>query len=88
MALRAACLDRATTVDKGHGRIEKRTLELTTWLEEYLGDDWQGCRITSSNPSTRHLDRFKTIISHGVALGSSSASEALYASTGVSHLGG
>lgn len=41
---RAACLDRATTVDKGHGRIEKRTLELTTWLEDYLGDDWPGCR--------------------------------------------
>ena len=41
---RTACLDRATTVDKGHGRIEKRTLELTTWLEEYLGDDWPGCR--------------------------------------------
>ena len=33
-----------TTVDKGHGRIEKRTLELTTWLEDYLGDDWPGCR--------------------------------------------
>jgi predicted transposase YbfD/YdcC len=31
-------------VDKGHGRIEKRTLELTTWLEDYLGDDWPGCR--------------------------------------------
>ena len=31
-------------MDKGHGRIEKRTLELTTWLEEYLGDDWPGCR--------------------------------------------
>ena len=43
-ARRAACLDRATTVDKGHGRIEKRTLESTTWLEEYLGDDWPGCR--------------------------------------------
>src|SRR5208283_2050310 len=41
---RAACLDRATTVDKGHGRIEKGTLELTTWLEDYLGDDWPGCR--------------------------------------------
>ena len=41
---RAACLERATTVDKGHGRIEKRTLELTTWLEDYLGDDWPGCR--------------------------------------------
>ncbi len=31
-------------MDKGHGRIEKRTLELTTWLEDYLGDDWPGCR--------------------------------------------
>ena len=41
---RAACLERTTTVDKGHGRIEKRTLELTTWLEDYLGDDWPGCR--------------------------------------------
>ena len=40
------------------------------------------------DPSTRHFDRFKTIVSHGIAPGSSSASEALYASTGVSHLGG
>ena len=31
-------------MDKGHGRIEKGTLELTTWLEDYLGDDWPGCR--------------------------------------------
>jgi len=44
IARRAACLDRATTVDKGHGRIEKRTLELTTWLEEYLNNDWPACR--------------------------------------------
>jgi predicted transposase YbfD/YdcC len=44
IARRAACLDRATTVDKGHGRIEKRTLEVTTWLDEYLGEDWPGCR--------------------------------------------
>ncbi len=37
-------IDRATTIDKGHGRIEKRTLEVTTALEGYLGDDWPGCR--------------------------------------------
>jgi len=37
-------IDRATTVDKGHGRIEKRTLEVTTALEGYLGDDGPGCR--------------------------------------------
>src|SRR5271157_638902 len=41
-----------------------------------------------AGPSTCHLDRFKTIGSHGVATDSSSASEALYASTVVSHLGG
>jgi predicted transposase YbfD/YdcC len=31
-------------VDKGHGRIEKRTLEATTWLAGYWGADWPGCR--------------------------------------------
>lgn len=30
-------------MDKGHGRIEKRTLETTTWLTEYLDPEW-GCR--------------------------------------------
>jgi predicted transposase YbfD/YdcC len=30
-------------VDKGHGRIEKRTLEVTTWLTGYLESDWPGC---------------------------------------------
>jgi hypothetical protein len=30
-------------VDKGHGRIEKRTLEVTDWLAEYLRDDWPEC---------------------------------------------
>jgi hypothetical protein len=30
VARRAACLDRATTLDKGHGRIEKRAMEVTT----------------------------------------------------------
>ena len=39
-------------MDKGHGRIEKRTLELTTWLEEYLGDDWPGCRQVFRLPAS------------------------------------
>jgi hypothetical protein len=30
-------------VDKGHGRIEKRTLEVTDWLAEYLQPDWPEC---------------------------------------------
>src|SRR5512135_1634894 len=43
-ARRAARIDRACEVDKGHGRIEKRTLEVTTWLTEYLSPDWPGCQ--------------------------------------------
>ena len=31
-------------MDKGHGRIERRTLEVTTWLTEYLEPDWPGCQ--------------------------------------------
>ena len=31
-------------VDKGHGRVEVRTLEVTTWLADDLGTDWPGCR--------------------------------------------
>lgn len=31
---------RATTRDKGHGRRERRTIETTTWLNDYL--DWPG----------------------------------------------
>jgi Transposase DDE domain len=31
-------------LDKGHGRIETRSLEVTTWLSEYLGPDWPGCQ--------------------------------------------
>jgi hypothetical protein len=30
-------------VDKGHGRIEKRSIEVTSSLAEYLGSDWPGC---------------------------------------------
>src|SRR5215469_17469115 len=40
---RAARLDRVCQVDKGHGPIEKRTLETTDWLAEYLQVDWPEC---------------------------------------------
>jgi hypothetical protein len=36
-------MDRAFDVDKGHGRIEKRTLEVTDGLAEYLQPDWAEC---------------------------------------------
>ena len=31
-------------MDQGQGRIEERTLEVTTWLTGYLGPDWPGCQ--------------------------------------------
>src|SRR5512135_1177282 len=41
---RAGSIDRACEVDKRHARIEKRRLEVTTWLTEYLEPDWPGCQ--------------------------------------------
>jgi predicted transposase YbfD/YdcC len=40
---REAEIDRASEIDKGHGRIEKRSIEVTSSLAEYLGSDWPGC---------------------------------------------
>ena len=34
-------------MDEGHGRVEKRTLRVTTWLAEYLKGDWPGCAQVS-----------------------------------------
>ena len=42
-ARREAELARAWEVDKGHGRIETRAIEVTSALAEYLGSDWPGC---------------------------------------------
>jgi hypothetical protein len=42
-ARRAAEIERACEVDKGHGRIETRAIEVTSSLAEYLGSDWPGC---------------------------------------------
>jgi hypothetical protein len=47
VSLRAASFDRAREIDKGHGRIEARTLEVTTWLAGYLAPDWPGCAQVS-----------------------------------------
>jgi hypothetical protein len=30
----------ASTLDKTHGRVERRTIETTTWLADYLKKDW------------------------------------------------
>jgi predicted transposase YbfD/YdcC len=42
-ARRETEIDRATETDKGHGRIEKRSIEVTSSLAEYLKSDWPGC---------------------------------------------
>ena len=41
-ARRGAEIERACEVDKGHGRLEKRTIEVTSSLAEYLDSDWPG----------------------------------------------
>src|SRR3954471_20406783 len=42
-ARREAEIERATEVDKGQGRIERRSIEVTSSLAEDLGEDWPGC---------------------------------------------
>jgi len=41
--LRRESFEQFCEVDKGHGRIEKRTLTTTTWLTDYLSSDWTNC---------------------------------------------
>jgi hypothetical protein len=54
-------------VDKGHGRIEKRTLEVTTVLEEYLADDWPGCRqVFRLERERRTRERDETEVVFGI----------------------
>jgi hypothetical protein len=36
-------MNRASENDKGHGRIEKRAIEVTSALGEYRQSDWAGC---------------------------------------------
>lgn len=40
---RRESFEQFTEVDKGHGRIEKRTLTTTTWMADYLSSDWASC---------------------------------------------
>ena len=37
-------MERARELDKGHGRIETRSIEVTSSLAGYLGSDWPGCQ--------------------------------------------
>ncbi len=57
--MRAACGARATAVDKGHGRIERRTIDTTTWLDGYL--DWPDVRQVFRLRRERTINGRKTV---------------------------
>ncbi len=66
-------MDTVTTLDKGHGRIERRTLKATTALNEYL--DWPGVaqvgqiesEVVRNGKTTRETRYFITSVSRAVA---------------------
>jgi predicted transposase YbfD/YdcC len=72
-ARRAERIDRACEVDKGHGRIEKRTLETTDGLAEYLQPDWPECHQVFRRERER---RFAGKVEVEVVYGISSLSRA------------
>src|ERR1700732_3281537 len=66
-------MDTATTIDKGHGRVERRTLRATTALNEYL--DWPGvaqvgevtCQVDENGKHTEATRYFITSVPRTVA---------------------
>jgi hypothetical protein len=66
-------MDTVTTVDKGHGRRERRTLKATTALNEYL--DWPGVaqvgqvetEVVKDGKTTQEIRYFITSSSRAVA---------------------
>ncbi len=65
---RAESIERVCTVDKGHGRLEKRTLDVTTWLAEYLERDWPGCRqVYRLERERRGRDKVEVEVEYGIA---------------------
>jgi hypothetical protein len=69
----AASFDEATTYDKGHGRLEKRTLRTTTALADYL--DWPDlaqvgrveAEVTRDGKTTREVRYFITSVPRPLA---------------------
>ena len=65
-------MDTVTTLDKGHGRRERRTLKATTALNEYL--DWPGVaqvgqvdsEVVKEGKTTRETRYFITSVSRAV----------------------
>ncbi|MGI8446562.1 MAG: hypothetical protein ACR2MP_05110 [Streptosporangiaceae bacterium] len=54
-------------MDKGHGRIERRSIEVTSSLAEYLGSDWPGCAQVFRLTRTRKTgDQVETEVVLGI----------------------
>jgi hypothetical protein len=66
-------MDTTTTLDKGHGRCERRTLHATTALNEFL--DWPGvaqvgevtCQVNENGKRTEATRYFITSVPRAVA---------------------
>ena len=55
-------------VDKGHGRIEKRSIEVTSSMAEYLGSDWPGCaQVFRLTRERKTGEKVETEAMHGIA---------------------
>ena len=66
-ARREAEIDRASEKDKGHGRKEKRTIEVTSTLGEYLRPDWEGCAQVFRLTRERKIgEKVETQVIHGI----------------------
>jgi predicted transposase YbfD/YdcC len=69
----AETFDEVTTCDKGHGRVEKRTLRTTTALSDYL--DWPAlaqvgrveAEVTRDGKTTREVRYFITSVPRSAA---------------------
>ena len=67
-ARREAEVDRDCEIDKGHGRIEKRSIEVTSSMAEYLGSDWPGCaQVFRLTRERKTGEKVETEVVHGIA---------------------
>ena len=66
-ARRETEVERTSKRDKGHGRIEERTIEVTSALGEYLRPDWEGCAQVFRLTRERKIGKkVETQVIHGI----------------------
>ncbi len=62
-----ASFDQACEVEKGHGRVEVRSLPLTTWLADYLAPEWPACtRVDRLKRELRSGDKVESEVIFGI----------------------